>query len=1007
MANRYWVYNGGNINDTTHWSATSGGAGGASKPTLADNVIFDANSFTLNAQVVTLNEAFNCLSMDWTGISKTVTFSSSVFILNLYGNLTLATNLTWLFTGTAYLNHKATGTVTTNGVILNANRVYFDAAGITVTNADAANYGVASFYLTNGTWNTNGKTITSTGSFNTVTGTKVLTLGATIFNIGTWTNAVPAGFTFNYNTSTVVITTASILTGITTFYNLTCSGVATLTLANNITVTNALTLAGSSVSNRLKILSSIAGTQRTVTVPAAGVFPSNLDVQDMAFPNAVDMSAISGYSQDFGNNTGITFTTSANLFFKHTSGAANWGDITKWFLADRSTQGRIPLIQDDVNFDNLSFTGTSTLTLNILATCRSMNWTGLNQAVTLSSAVNSLSIYGDTTLATGLIWTFNGTAYVYMKAPDACNITTNGVVPVFNKLYFDRIGGSWTNQDDFNVGSSYIGLANGTWNTNGKAITTTNCILPLVGVKTLILNSSIFKCREFGEWRGLDNVSFVVNAGTSTIICDRFISYSQVYNNVITASGKLAGGHIFNELSLIASAAGCYLDSKNTITVTKLTLDGSYRRVKLASFESQKINVSASIVVAKYADFWGITGLGAANWDLSAISGGSGDCGDNTNIIFTIVKNVFYRYTLGNCAWKSANWYLDYAGTINSNQPLVQDSAIFDANSFTGAATLTIDSDVISSLDMQNLNQPVTIKLINLIECNRSLILSNLVSITGNYAIILKTSVDSVINTFNKTIYALGFVTVRNTMLVQSDLTITNSLSQGLLYNTIQGILDFNDFSVVCATFIISSQFGAPTIYLRSGIFTITGTVPITGKYLGGIVYVGDYFAYGQFDLTAGVVFYCGTSTIKLLGVAANNGGFNGAGKTYNKVWFSGMHTGSFDILGSITIAELTIDAGRKVRFTAASTTTIGKLTAIGTQANPVTIGSITAASHNLIKTGADMVEVEYCNISNSNATPSDKWAGGDTSVDGGGNSGWTFKFIPIIMWFFGIFSKK
>jgi hypothetical protein len=45
MANRYWVGGTGTWNNTTtNWSATSGGAGGASVPTVADRVIFDNNS---------------------------------------------------------------------------------------------------------------------------------------------------------------------------------------------------------------------------------------------------------------------------------------------------------------------------------------------------------------------------------------------------------------------------------------------------------------------------------------------------------------------------------------------------------------------------------------------------------------------------------------------------------------------------------------------------------------------------------------------------------------------------------------------------------------------------------------------------------------------------------------------------------------------------------------------------------------------------------------------------
>jgi hypothetical protein len=45
MASRYWVGGTGTWDQTAHWSATSGGAGGASVPTLSDDVIFNAFLF--------------------------------------------------------------------------------------------------------------------------------------------------------------------------------------------------------------------------------------------------------------------------------------------------------------------------------------------------------------------------------------------------------------------------------------------------------------------------------------------------------------------------------------------------------------------------------------------------------------------------------------------------------------------------------------------------------------------------------------------------------------------------------------------------------------------------------------------------------------------------------------------------------------------------------------------------------------------------------------------------
>lgn len=52
MAERYWVGNTGMWTDTSHWSATSGGAGGASVPTADDDVVIDESSFSLAGQYI-------------------------------------------------------------------------------------------------------------------------------------------------------------------------------------------------------------------------------------------------------------------------------------------------------------------------------------------------------------------------------------------------------------------------------------------------------------------------------------------------------------------------------------------------------------------------------------------------------------------------------------------------------------------------------------------------------------------------------------------------------------------------------------------------------------------------------------------------------------------------------------------------------------------------------------------------------------------------------------------
>lgn len=111
MAARYLVSGGdGNWGSTNNWSATSGGASGASVPTSADDVTFDSNSGATN---ITLNTSARS-ALTWTvtsGYTGTVTFSQT---LTVSGTVSLGANM--VFAGSSALIISASGiTITSNG----------------------------------------------------------------------------------------------------------------------------------------------------------------------------------------------------------------------------------------------------------------------------------------------------------------------------------------------------------------------------------------------------------------------------------------------------------------------------------------------------------------------------------------------------------------------------------------------------------------------------------------------------------------------------------------------------------------------------------------------------------------------------------------------------------------------------------------------------------------------------------------------------------------------------
>lgn len=101
--NRYWVGDTGNGSDSSHWSTTSGGAGGASVPLPQDDIYMDANSFSVINQRVSFDMPRICRNFDATGTQRagTTVGGSSGQQNAIYGSLNLA--------GTTTVNVNSTG----------------------------------------------------------------------------------------------------------------------------------------------------------------------------------------------------------------------------------------------------------------------------------------------------------------------------------------------------------------------------------------------------------------------------------------------------------------------------------------------------------------------------------------------------------------------------------------------------------------------------------------------------------------------------------------------------------------------------------------------------------------------------------------------------------------------------------------------------------------------------------------------------------------------------------
>jgi hypothetical protein len=228
MANRYFLNIGANWGDTANWSDTSGGTGGFSVPTNADDVFFDANSG--NCTVNASNRV--CKTLNFTGYTNTITMT---FGITVSGSVTLVAAMT--IAGASGLTINATGTFTSNGKTW-PNALTFSGS-ITTTLADDLN---VNGLLTMGTLGNQVQTFNGTFNINCNGGlTVVLTFnqqgtGTTTVNIlgGTFSGG---GHRLNTNINgNVTINTINFSTGILTYVSGNVTVVGTCTLSGTFNV---------------------------------------------------------------------------------------------------------------------------------------------------------------------------------------------------------------------------------------------------------------------------------------------------------------------------------------------------------------------------------------------------------------------------------------------------------------------------------------------------------------------------------------------------------------------------------------------------------------------------------------------------------------------------------------------------------------------------------------------------------------------------------------------------
>lgn len=757
-------------------------------------------------------------------------------------------------------------------------------------------------------------------------------------------------------------------------------GVLTISLSAQLT-TGSLTTTGTAGNNRVFFTSTTYGIAINFVVNGA-VSISDCDFRGIYVTGTA--SPISGTRiGNRGECRGITFSTPKTVYWRGISG--NWSSSLGWSNTSGgvSNTDYFPLPQDTATIDNAGSAG-NILTLDsaigYLPTIDMLSRTNFLPF----SVANATTVYGS--WQNGLGTFISGTATLTFSGGGTQTITSAGVAftcPITINTY----GGTVQLADALNIGTNILTVTNGTFNTQGYAVTAGSLFSSNSNVRTITLGASTLSLSSGVTLTTTTNLTF--NAGTSqiniastgTTFPGGLTFYNVSFTNTASVIHSITGANTFNNLTFTAPASsgvvGCTFSANQTINGT-LTCAGA-SAVRRIFLQSDTIGTQRDLTVgtlsANDCDFRDVEILGTASGTAPTRAG---DCGNNAGITFPSPKTVYWNLA-GAQNWSATGWATSSGGSpAVNNFPLAQDTAVFDnTGSVTGTITINTRWNI-GTFDASARTSAMTLTTS-----------TNSPVVYGDWK--FGTGVTSSSTTGNITFSKKGTSTITSNG-VQFGCTVTINhpsgtvqLADALSLNSVRtltvnnGIFDAVTYNVTTGKFTSGSS---GNIKMGSGTWTLSGT---------GTVW----------DCFTGPTLIPGTSTILLSDTSTTARFFDGGGLYYNKLTIGGATgTSTLTVAGANTFGELasTKTVAHTITLPSGVNTTVGKWSVTGTVGNVVTLTPSTAASvYTLIiagpaNTGIDYLSISYCTVSTT--SPGEFYAGAN-STNTAGNTRVIFTATP------------
>ena len=730
----YWIKGAGNWSDTLHWLSDSGGI-----PTIDDDVFFDENSFSDVNQSVTVDVIAYMGSMTWSNIFLNPLLEGHQDIY-INGSLLLHDNLDYELDGNIYFESELSGNIIFSaGKEFNGN-LYFNGAGSWELQSNL-NIGPNNIYFNKGELNTMGNPITCGSFYSTSSNNRTLVLQSSIVNVilsgGTW--EVNDQLNFNAGSSKILFSNDSFESEIQfsgaskIYHNVVFVGGANLSGSNsfnNLAFSPGRTYIFQSGSTQ-SIQGSLyaRGCSGLIELKASGtnqafISKTNGDI-NVSYVTLHSINASMGggnqfnarQSIDLGNNSNVNIIPEGRDMY-WVDGTGNWSDSLHW----TSSQGGqdadcLPVIFDNVNFNDNSFDGTDTVHVYAEnAYCNNMTWSGNDTPVFISGSVsNKLNIHGSLVFSESMTNLYSGKVF-FRDTPTGKTIASASQ-QFYNDLIFNGIDGGWVFQDSVKVeGAVY--LYNGSLNTNDQFFSCYTFHSDSANTRSIELGNSdieITKSTPYPAW-SINNEELNFDGGESSIQLlyngARFYNYggdTLNYNNLEFNGDKSVarletGSDTYSEFNLVSFGSNANIKGNNSFDSVLFTPGNYYElgsgnvQTILSTIASSgtcdgpilirssshglqaNINKAEDTLRVYYTSLQDIN----ADGDAVFIAENSNDLGNNTgwDTIQSSAPGKLY-WIDGAGEWSNtAHWSLESNGIGGECIPTPYDTVIFDQYSF-------------------------------------------------------------------------------------------------------------------------------------------------------------------------------------------------------------------------------------------------------------------------------------------------------------------------------------